>query len=91
MITMNNNTGNSQYFKRSNQLIELMLDQGICQYFFTDNSPAHNSIAKNLQELFVKGLTLYFTLTGKTDTENLINYDIYLRQVTQKVKEVMTS
>ena len=84
------NTNSGAYFKRSSELMEKMMQSGICQYFYgEDEAQTGGSQPKNLQELFIKGLTLYFTLTGKTEQEKMTNFDIYQRCVSDKVKEVM--
>ena len=87
-----NNNGSSIHFKRSSDLMRLMLQLGICQYFYNQDEETQSPEAppKSLQELFVKGLTLYFTLTGKnSESERMTNFEIYEELVSDQVKEVM--
>ena len=67
------NTNKSNYFARSMKLMEKMLSNGICQYFYGHGNAENGDQgqAKNLQELFIKGLTLYFTLTGSNEEEKI--------------------
>ena len=85
------NTNQSCYFERSIKLMEKMLSNGICQYFYSEGNAeaADQAQAKNNQELFIKGLTLYFTLTGQTDEHKRKNYECFLKHVSDKVKEIM--